>query len=543
MELWRQILASSTNSDEVSILDADVTGIKGTNDAPDGVFYSEFSEDEAKAYHSIFANFAKMYSINTKIAISGLEDDLNAQNAAVTEKFCPVELILFASRCAGHIITDDSKVFKLLKKTIGKLLNKDATKIAQYILGGWEWKTQISLFVEAIGVAAPYLVDVAMQYYPQVASLCADDDKSLLKSYINMLLSTQDESFAECFSDVITNEIFMNDNEVIDYFCKTLPRDPYWKNETILEQIIDEVEGRAISPILRKRISELKRQYLRAETRSEYSIHEKLNSKNITYETKVEWANKLQFMGSCVHDVFEWEMVRDPEACMLVNRRAMDNIDNIMPEEIRGRAYIALATHSKGQKEEIIEFLMDQKESNPLYKFSIDIALYDLRILSADALYTSLFSEGYHDFYGKNLGKYFRYNIMAITNDFIPFLKRYLKNSLDEITLSRSLTILYHILDQYNAKNGKLADETLGIADSIMEILLAFEGDYRNSTTYNSFMDVLDLIAKESPSNKDDVLKILDKFKHYVSRNGNMPSIEFRIDADIKKMDGIVAPM
>ena len=38
MEQWKQILMASVNSEEVSILDADVTGIKGTQDAPDGVF-------------------------------------------------------------------------------------------------------------------------------------------------------------------------------------------------------------------------------------------------------------------------------------------------------------------------------------------------------------------------------------------------------------------------------------------------------------------------------------------------------------------------
>ena len=96
MEQWKQILMSSVNSGEVSILDADVTGIKGTQDAPDGVFYSEFSEEEARAYHRIFSNFAKMYALNDKIAISGLEDDLNAQNAIVKDKFAL--LSLFCSR-------------------------------------------------------------------------------------------------------------------------------------------------------------------------------------------------------------------------------------------------------------------------------------------------------------------------------------------------------------------------------------------------------------------------------------------------------------
>lgn len=543
MELWRQIL-NSTSSDEVSILDTDVTGIKGSDDTPDGVFYTEFSEEEAVAYHKIFSNFVELYGINTRIAVSGLVDDLNLQNAAVVEKFCPIELILFSSRYANNIIESDpdQKVFKKLKIIVGKLLNTDAMKIAQYILGGWEWKTQLSIFVEAIGVAAPELVDVAMEHYSHIATMCADDDKTLLKSYVNMLISTQDESFAGYFSDVTTNEVFMNDNEVIDYFCRGISKDSYWRNEDVFRQIVEEIEGRAISPILRKRISDLKRQILKDDTRAEATIHGMLNSKNIDYETKVEWVNKLHFVGACATDLYEWEMTRDPDISVLINNKVMDNIDSIIPDEIKARAYIALATHSKRHKEEIIDFLLKQKEATVNFKLPIEIALFDLRVVSSEELFNSLFVDSYQEFHGKTLGKYFRYNKVAISNDFISYLKRYLSNSLDENTLDKALQILFHVLEAFNRRDGMIANESFGIADNIMKILLPLNGNFNHSSTYDSFMDILDLISKESPSSKSDVLKILYKFKDNVSKKSNMPSIEFRIDRDIKKLDIIVAP-
>ncbi len=544
MEQWKQLLMASGNqTEEISILDADITGLKGLQDAPDGVFYSEFSEEEARAYHKIFANFKKMCVLNDRIAISGLKEDLTMQNAAVKGKFCPIELILFSSRCVGEIINKNEKVFKLLQTIIGKLLNDDdVSKIAHYILGGWEWKTQIAIFIEAIGNAASDLVATAMSYYPQVAKLCADDDKSLMKSYINMLLSTQDAPFASYFSEVVTNDIFMNDAELIGYFCNVLPRDPYWKNEELLGQIVEEIEDKPISPLLRSRIAELKRRYLKDTDHAERSMYKILNSRHVAYATKVEWVKQLLFRGACADDVFVWEMVRDPEISALINRKGMENIESIMPDEVRGRAYIALATHGKNQKDEIIAFLLDQKKNHPYYGFPIDIALFDLRILSSEELFNALFSQEYREFYGRNLGKYFRYNRIAIANDFMSFIKRRLKPSLDEAKVNDSLTILYHVLDHFNGKDGKIADEILGIADHIVPILAAFNGKFHSPETYESFMNILDLVARESPSNRDDILKILDKCKAHVSHLGTMPSIEFRINADIRKLDGIAAP-
>ncbi|MBQ2988574.1 MAG: hypothetical protein IJD59_05675 [Clostridia bacterium] len=541
MEQWRQLLNASAGPEEVSILDSDVTGIKGTYSAPDGVFYSEFSEEDAIAYHEIFANFAKLYELNSRIAISGLGDELYAQNNAVGDRFCPIELILFSSRCAGQIIASNTKVFRKLKIIIGKLLNDDAPKIAQYILGGWEWKTQMSIFVEAIGNAAPELVDVAMQYYPQAALLCEDDDKGLLKSYVNMILATQDESFTEYLSEVVTNDVFMHDNEAIDYFCKAISRDPYWKSEEIAGPIIEEIEGRAISPIFRKRITDLKRQLLRDHTGA-FTVYGVLNSRNFDYETKVEWANKLLLTGACAKDIYEWERVRDPEISVLINRRAMKNIETIVPDEMRGRVYVALATHAKQHRNEVIDFLTDQQEKNPRFLVSINIALYDLRLITSEELLHSLFHTHYYDFTGKNLGKYFRYNKVAFSNDFVAFLKRYLKNSLNEIELNNALAIIYQVLEQFNSKDGKLSDEVIGVADAVTEILTTLNGDYRYSDTYRSFLDILDLIAITNPSNKRKILDILYRFKQKVSENGRMPAIEFRINSYIKKLDSIVAP-
>ncbi|MBR5156009.1 MAG: hypothetical protein IKW62_05970 [Clostridia bacterium] len=107
--------------------------------------------------------------------------------------------------------------------------------------------------------------------------------------------------------------------------------------------------------------------------------------------------------------------------------------------------------------------------------------MYDLRVISSEELFTSLFTESYQEFYGKTLGKYFRYNKVAISNDFMSFLKRYLNNSLDESSLDRALMILYQVLEPFNRRDGMIADESFGIADNVMKVLLMLNGDYKDS--------------------------------------------------------------
>ncbi len=524
MEQWKQILRNSSNTDEVSIIDADVTGIKGSQIAPDGVFYTEFSEDEARAYHTIFSNFAKEYACSPNMSIARLEDMLYRQNSAVKRRFCPIELILYTSRCTGDIIANDDKVFYLLKKIIGQLFDEDAMKIAQYILGGWEWKTQLSVFVEAIGVACPELVSTAMLYFPQLAELCADDDKALLKSYINMLVSTQDEAFADYFVDVVTNELFMADNDAIEHFFNKLNRYTYWRVEERMRAILEAIEGEDITPVLKRRISGVKRKFEKSASRTGYV---NVGDMNFTFNSE--------------EDFFVWERENDAGNLAKINSLVMENIDDITSDEFRGRAYITLATQGKKQRDTIREFLLRQREEYPKFEFSINVALFHLKSINlreADKVFNLLFSENYRDFYSKNLAKYLRYKTDVMSGVFLSFLSNYFENSLEEAQLSRSLAILYSVLEQFNANDGKLA----GVAAGIMKILLRFEGDFDYSSTYNNFMDLFDIIVKVRPANKNDVLNMLDKFKYHVSKKEDMLSVGFRIDNSIKKLDSIVAP-
>ena len=266
MEQWKQILSDAYNlKSDVTLLGADVTGVKGSQDAPDGVFFSEFPEEDAMAYGTIFSNFVSSYRLNPKFARSGLEDDLNIQNKAVDGRFCPLELILYSSRLANGIIEQDADVFGILKRLVGNLMigNGDIGKIAHYILGGWEWKPQIAIFIEAIGSADNSLIGMAMDYYPQIAELCIDDNTNLIKSYLKMLIDSQDVENVEFVADVVSHAVFKNDYELIEYLYNTVIKNRYWKNPEVLRRLVEAIESRNISMQLRAKMSDIRKRHIR----------------------------------------------------------------------------------------------------------------------------------------------------------------------------------------------------------------------------------------------------------------------------------------
>ncbi len=539
---WKSIVQTSESVDDVSILGEDVTGLKGTNEAPDEVFYSEFSEDEAKGYNIIFRKFMEVYKLNSRIAIGSLEDELIQQNNMITPHFCPIEVILFYSRQASNIIRNDQLVFKKLRAIIADLLScSDAESIVNNILRGWEWKTQISVLIEAIGMTGNNLIDIAMNHYSRIAALCVDD-KILMKSYLNMVLATKNELFTELITDVVTNSEFMESYECVDFFCKSILRENYWKTESVLRNVLEAVAQRDISPLMHKHIGDMKRKVFKTNQGTETKTHVLLNSHDIDYDTKIAITDKMQFSGYCINEIYVWENVKDPRICVLLNRKIMDNIESIVPDEVRGRAYIGLATHSKPHEDEVLCFLLAHRKLHNHFSVPINIALFHMRAISSRDLFESVFADTEGEFAGKNLGTYFRYNTSAISNDFMTFIKHHLNSSLEENELDNALVTIYRILLQFNGHNGKIADKTYGVADSVLHVLLNLNTNYNHSNTYNSFLDIIELIAKYSPANRQNILSILYSVKSALTENNSMPSVEQRIDLIIQNMEVIGVP-
>ena len=200
MEDWRKkldlIQKKIDEESEVTIIDEEVTGVKALHYAPDNLFYSEFSEADAEAFFAIFEGFRNAYNMNKNLAIKALSDNIELQIDEMSNNVCPVEVILFASRSIKDLLSTDPKLFKEFKNLIAKHIGVWMQKSAWYILSGWEWKHQLAIFVEAIGESNDAtLLKLAMDYYDRIAKLCIDkEDCQVLKSYINMILATQNLS-------------------------------------------------------------------------------------------------------------------------------------------------------------------------------------------------------------------------------------------------------------------------------------------------------------------------------------------------------------
>lgn len=65
---WRETLKMAgdkiANAAEVSILDKEVTGVTSFSSTPDTLFYTEFNENDAEAFFTIFSNFKELYLEN-----------------------------------------------------------------------------------------------------------------------------------------------------------------------------------------------------------------------------------------------------------------------------------------------------------------------------------------------------------------------------------------------------------------------------------------------------------------------------------------------
>ena len=137
-EDWRETLknlgSQIAENAEVSILDREITGVTSSNNTPDTLFYSEFSEEDAETFFSIFTRFKDAYAENPAVAIQALTTNLDIQIGAMPPDICPTEILLFSSRIVKEQIERDSRVFKLLKNNVVKLLRRTPSKVIWYIL-------------------------------------------------------------------------------------------------------------------------------------------------------------------------------------------------------------------------------------------------------------------------------------------------------------------------------------------------------------------------------------------------------------------------
>lgn len=533
MEDWRKkldlIQKKIDEESEVTIIDEEVTGVKALHYAPDNLFYSEFSEADAEAFFAIFEGFRNAYNMNKNLAIKALSDNIELQIDEMSNNVCPVEVILFASRSIKDLLSTDPKLFKEFKNLIAKHIGVWMQKSAWYILSGWEWKHQLAIFVEAIGESNDAtLLKLAMDYYDRIAKLCIDkEDCQVLKSYINMILATQNSDYFNYLADIVSNSVFSDNAELVEYFINKCKTTDFIKREPQLSDLIWEISDRNIPSEFRIKLNYLKPK----EEKVKSSVIEDLNS-SLSYEKKKESVAGYSFENP-KKALFECESVRDRTGCILICGRIMEEIENIYPPEMRGNFYILLGTKGRYCKSDIVEFLTRQKENDPEYLLQINVALRHLQEIGPNEAYNTIFTAQYRPFWGKNLGKYFRFNKTVFTGEFIPFLSKVLiDNSFDEDLILKSTSVLNDVMSVFR---DKLNDPSYPVPDKLLDLIFSFPKAFVELSIYNEVLELLSTILKECPSKTKRILSYLDQLRQNLSSDGSTLSISTRIISLIKK--------
>ena len=523
-----------------SIMDKEVTGVQGSSVAPDTLFYTEFEEADAEAYFDIFAKFGESFPMNSNMAIHTLEYNLKQQIKAM-QNVSSVEIVLYASRCVKDLIENNVEVFNALKSIVAKCLKSDPDreKIAWYILSGWEWKQQLSLFVEAIGEANDReLIDFAMTQYDRIAQLCAKDlhaishhDAKVLLSFVNMLFATQNGDYIKYIVDVVSHASFMNEESICASFWDKCNKTLYIKAEPLCSEFLQELDSRDLNNAFRFNMNQFKnrqRNMLKSndEARADNSQFTCLTFGPLSKVHLNECKNKKENLGQVV-------------------RVIMDNINNIYPDNIKGEAYILLGTKSQflveNERKEVVEFLNKEKEHDPNFELPIKVALMDLCENVSNDVFKTLVSKKYKEFWGSSIGSYFRYRKEKLA-DFLAYCINHLPDiASDENEMARIYNVLFDVIKAYNGNDVLLAKSRKETANMILN-LACDRADYANQKVYVSILDMLEIVMKACPSQKKRILTYLDKVKVSLSRRGGMFDIEARVDKMIIEGDRLSEP-
>ena len=537
MELWKQKIAEldiQDTTEEVSILGEDVTGVKSNNNGPDDLFYTEFSETDAKTFFDIFSKYK--YSITTnKYALGSLEANLKEQVAKMSKGVNPIEVVLYASRCIKDQIYSNTKIIKILKGIIIPHLRfPDNSKICWHILAGWEWLAPICVLLESIGGSNnEELIKIAMDSYPHLAVMAREtNERYLFTAYLNMLFETQNISLNQYIIDVVTNKNFVQDNELTDGFLKKINRIDYLNTDPVYSELLSAISAKSVTPAA-----------FRIKIETALKGRKKTNGGGIIGDgpSPID-VESLQFGRSSRRDINMIKNLRESETIIIALRKVMDNIDNIFPEEQRGDAYVLLGTKGMLIRAEIISFLMEELQNNPNYRVPIYIALQELKEIGLDDVKNAISEVEYRQYWVNSLANYCRFRTKFLGDVLVPFFTaEIIENSADETIVKKYLTFLNDILNIYNAGAGKFNSDTI-LPEAIINMMKALNRTFNDRDIFDMMLSILALLAKACPSKKAKIKEQLYIIKENIKGNDSLKSIEMRVNSLIKSMESIVAP-
>lgn len=542
-ELWKEMLKEvNTQEADISILQENITGVKGEEDSPDNLFYSEFSEEDARAFFNIFSGYMELYEQNKEQACNCLEKNLEEQIKAMPQKICPVEILLYSSRIIKKQIRDEKNVFTLLKSIVGKNLGHPSSfKSVEYILSGWEWAPQLCILVEAIGEKNDSeLIDFAMKKYEYKADN-SENDTRLLLSYINMLLATQNDKYIHYIVDVVTNKKFMDNNDLTNNFDSQL------RSNTFLNRNFSEL----IKQMNEKKLTERMQSVLRSWSKNNQEIQTNCpqpiryqNAKNSQSRQNdgniTATLDSLQFDSYTRKDLQTCYKLKNDDnerkqACKII----MNKIDSMRPEKERGWAYITLGKLGEFLHDDALEgFLTEQKKVHPDFAFSINIALHSLGKIDDKALFDLILEGKAQDFDCENLAQHCRYKQQLLSVGFVDYISEISnKNLVKENKINDVLKFFYNVLKEYNGKDNNI-NRSGELVYNVINMLKNFNKQYSEISIYKTILDINECILESSPSKTACILQNLDFVnKNLPKNNPETESLVARIDKILIKGD------
>lgn len=254
MKLRLQAMADKFRKTEL-LLARDITGAVSVSNEPDNLFFSSFSEEDARAFSAIFDRYKCYSKENSFEAPMQLKNNIDIQCKAMEESgICPLELMLFSARIIGDELKHDTPARRNLVLMTERYV-KGSSESVRYILAGWEWEYILCIVLEACGKTNDdSLIRLAISYSSDLVNkYTTPSNISILKGYLTMLNCSQNDQYIPVIGDLYSIPVVTDNIEAKNELVSLLNKKRSFMND-YSARIIEEITSRNIGQALRKQL-------------------------------------------------------------------------------------------------------------------------------------------------------------------------------------------------------------------------------------------------------------------------------------------------
>jgi len=501
------------------------TGAVVNEKNPDGLFYNQFTEEEAKEFFKIFQDFSDTY--NTQY-IRNCTDKLYDELSELLNKMdgLGAEVMLYASRTIkGHIDGNVEVLNTLVDLTAKYLVSEQALK---YIASGWEWPTQLKIVIEACGKTGyEDYISIMMDNYRRIVGLFPDVQTDLIRSYLNMILTSQSEKSVEYLIKIVRSSAFMNNPANYKLLTKPIMNSQFMKSEENLENFKKGVLLNSLSP----------------EFKFEFN-------KRVNRESNVLF-NGWDFGKKSPNTLSYFKGVKDTEVIKIGIDKFIENIDNIPQSSVKSQTYYTIGQKAALSNDEIYKakarrFLRSELASNEDFTVGIKLGLLFVEVDSKDKKLLSYYMDQVFDliisedeYLGREtVAQFFRYR-----KDCFALFVNYLMNKIGETEdlndIINYADLLKYMCDQYS---NNFVNETHSV-NNILELIKYIIATKLSRSIIRNCLDVIGILIEYSTVKSKAILLTLDSIKGTIENYSDYRIYIQEVNKLIQKADRVAPPM